>query len=170
MSKVTNIVIAGLGGQGVVRASDILAGAAFMSQFESAEDFYSWVDFFYRDDRTRPALPLLLDNQIYGFGIALACDFLKELGYIKFAKPDVHLRRIFTSMELCSLEPNDYALLSAIVRVADNVGISPYTVDKTFWLIGSGKFYLHPGLKTVRRSEEFMSYAREKLKGTVHAC
>lgn len=29
MSKVTNVVIAGLGGQGVVRASDILAAAAF---------------------------------------------------------------------------------------------------------------------------------------------
>ncbi|MCE5310159.1 MAG: indolepyruvate oxidoreductase subunit beta [Acidobacteriales bacterium] len=34
MSKVTNVVIAGLGGQGVVRASDILAGAAFRAGYD----------------------------------------------------------------------------------------------------------------------------------------
>jgi indolepyruvate ferredoxin oxidoreductase beta subunit len=34
MNKVTNIVIAGLGGQGVVRASDILAGAAFRAGYD----------------------------------------------------------------------------------------------------------------------------------------
>ena len=32
--KVTNIVIAGLGGQGVIRASDILAYAAFLSGYD----------------------------------------------------------------------------------------------------------------------------------------
>jgi indolepyruvate ferredoxin oxidoreductase beta subunit len=34
MSKVINIIIAGLGGQGVVRASDILAGAAFRAGYD----------------------------------------------------------------------------------------------------------------------------------------
>jgi indolepyruvate ferredoxin oxidoreductase beta subunit len=34
MSKVTNVVIAGLGGQGVLKASDILADAAFRSGFD----------------------------------------------------------------------------------------------------------------------------------------
>jgi len=34
MSKVTNVVIAGLGGQGVLKASDILADAAFRAGFD----------------------------------------------------------------------------------------------------------------------------------------
>lgn len=34
MTKVRNVVIAGLGGQGVLKASDILAGAAFLAGFD----------------------------------------------------------------------------------------------------------------------------------------
>jgi indolepyruvate ferredoxin oxidoreductase beta subunit len=34
MNKITNIVVAGLGGQGVIKASDILSEAAFESGFE----------------------------------------------------------------------------------------------------------------------------------------
>lgn len=34
MTKVHNVVIAGLGGQGVLKASDILAGAAFLAGFD----------------------------------------------------------------------------------------------------------------------------------------
>ena len=34
MSKVTNVIVAGLGGQGVLKASDILAEAAFRRGFE----------------------------------------------------------------------------------------------------------------------------------------
>ncbi len=39
---------------------------------------------------------MLLGREINGFGFALSCDFLKELGYEDFPKPDVHLRDIFT--------------------------------------------------------------------------
>jgi indolepyruvate ferredoxin oxidoreductase beta subunit len=34
MNKTVNVIIAGLGGQGVIKASDILSGAAFLSGFE----------------------------------------------------------------------------------------------------------------------------------------
>jgi len=139
----------------------ILDGARFMTQFVSAEDFYTWVSIFYDDDRTRPALPLLLKEEISGFGLALACDFLKELGYVKFAKPDVHLRKIFTELELCRDGASDYELLRAIVRVADNCGITPYHADKVFWLIGSGNLYYH-NLNLGRRSAEFGSYCRKR--------
>ncbi len=42
----------------------ILSGAKFLVQFESANDFYEWVDFFDKDERARAALPLLLDQEI----------------------------------------------------------------------------------------------------------
>src|SRR5215212_95692 len=54
----------------------VLSGARFLSQFSTADDFYRWVDLFDKDERARPALPLLLTQEIEGFGFALACDFL----------------------------------------------------------------------------------------------
>jgi hypothetical protein len=65
-----------------------LSGAKFLSQFSSADDFYRWVDFFGEDERARSALPMLLPEEIAGFGFALACDFVKELDYENFSKPD----------------------------------------------------------------------------------
>ena len=119
----------------------ILSGARFMSQFETPDDFYNWVSFFNNDSRARPALPMLLAHEIEGFGFALASDFLKELGFINFAKPDVHLRDIFFGLNLCSASAKDYELSKAVVRLAINAGVSPYNADKIFWLIGSGFFY-----------------------------
>ena len=121
----------------------VLSAAEFLSRFESANDFYSWVDFFDGDSRARPGLPLIISEEVKGFGFALACDFLKELGYANFGKPDVHIRDIFIAAGLCSADVGDYELLKVICRVAESANESPYTVDKVFWLIGSGYFYNH---------------------------
>lgn len=121
----------------------ILSAAAFMERFKSANDFYKWVDFFDLDDRVRPGLPLILSQEIPGMGFALACDFLKELGYAKFGKPDVHIRDIFQAAGLCDKLTSDYQLLRTLCRVADHANVSAYEVDKVFWLIGSGDFYNH---------------------------
>jgi hypothetical protein len=65
---------------------------------------------------------------------------LKELGYINFPKPDVHLRDMFAALELCENEVDDYRLFKAIIRVAKNAGVTPYALDKLFWLIGRETF------------------------------
>ena len=122
----------------------VLSSAAFMAQFNSAEDFFGWVDLFDRDDRTRVALPLLLEVEIYGVGFPLACDFLKQMGYLNFAKPDVHIRDIFTAVALCPAGANHYELFKAVVRVAHSCGKTAYDVDKLFWHIGTGYFYEDP--------------------------
>jgi len=122
----------------------ILSGASFLVQFKSATDFFQWVDFFDSDSRARPSLPLLLSREIDGFGFALACDFLKEMGYVGFPKPDVHLRDIFRGVGLCDKPQDDYTLFKSIVRLAANAKVTPYNADKVFWLIGSGYFYADP--------------------------
>lgn len=139
----------------------ILSGARFLAQFQSAEDFYQWTNWFYEDERARPALPLLLKEEISGFGFALACDFLKEVGFLEYGKPDTWLRKIFVSLELCSPEATDSELLKAIIRVAQNAGVTPYKVDKVFWLIGSGNFYLD-GKKTRRNAEKFIECVKSQ--------
>lgn len=122
----------------------ILSAASFMTQFQTSEDFYQWANFFDNDDRARPALPMLIDAEIHGIGFALACDFLKELGYLNFAKPDVHIRDIFVALHLCAPKAKDFEILQAVVRLASHVNQTPYAVDKLFWLIGSGYFYEDP--------------------------
>src|SRR5664280_368616 len=146
----------------------ILSAANFVEQFSSASDFFSWVDFFDKDDRARASLPMLLSREIEGFGFALSCDFLKEMGYVNFPKPDVHLRDIFTALSLCSDKADDYQLFKAVIRVAGNTGVSAYNADKVFWLIGSGYFYsdLHIGSKgrVGSQKKEFIEYAKPLLE------
>ena len=146
----------------------VLSGARFLSRFSSADDFYEWVDFFDEDERARPALPLLLAQEIEGFGFALACDFLKELGYENFSKPDVHVKDIFWTIGLSPSGTSDYEVFRAVARVAQNAGVTPYNVDKLFWLIGSGYFYDDPHVgnkgRIGSRKKEFIEVAKTQLE------
>jgi thermostable 8-oxoguanine DNA glycosylase len=121
-------------------AKSLLSAKQFLSQFLDYDDFKKWIEFFDKDDRTRPALPMILSHEIYGLGFALACDFLKELGYVNFGKPDVHIKDIFIELGLSQVN-SDYFILKDIAKVARNTGKTPYHIDKLFWLIGSGNFY-----------------------------
>ena len=146
----------------------ILSAASFLTKFDSVDDFYKWVDFFDKDDRARPALPMLLSQEIDGFGFALSCDFLKELGYMNFAKPDVHVKDVFKGLALCAQDATDYEVFNAMARVARSVNVTPYNVDKLFWLIGSGYFYddRHIGDqgRIGNHKKEFIAYAKARLK------
>ncbi len=114
----------------------IISSADFMSEFQTAERFYQQVDSFYKYENMRATLPLWISAEIFGIGFALACDFLKEIGYTEYPKPDVHLSDIFKQSHLVPYSANDYQLYKAILRFAKNVGVTPYEVDKVFWLIG----------------------------------
>ncbi len=148
----------------------ILSSAKFLSQFESADDFYGWVDFFDADERARPALPMLLSQEVDGFGFALACDFLKELGYENFSKPDVHVKEIFEGIGLCPHGSSDYEVFKAVARVARNASVTPYNVDKLFWLVGSWYFYDDQQVgnkgrigRRKERKKRFIEVARSRL-------
>jgi len=146
----------------------ILSAATFVDQFSSAEAFCKWVDVLDHDPLTRAALPLMIAREVDGIGFALACDFLKEIGYVTFPKPDVHLRHIFVALGLCEDKPEDYILCKAIVRLAENAGVTPYAADKIFWLIGSGDFYANPEIgrngKIGSRKRAFIAYARKHIR------
>lgn len=116
-----------------------IAGANFLNQFVDVNDFVSWARHFYDDKRSIAALPLLIQQEIPGFGYALACDFLKELGFVNFGKPDVHIKEIFTGCGLCEEKPTEYALQKTIMRIATVSNTTPFAVDRVFWLIGSGR-------------------------------
>lgn len=144
-----------------------LGGARFLAGFRSAEEFYAWADVFHDDDRKVPALPLLLSKEVPGFGFALACDFLMDLGYFKLTKPDVHVKAIVRGLRLCEPEADDYAIYKSVVRIARHQGTTPYDVGQTFWLVGSGHFYRHPTIgkngRIVTDRDWFVRRARRQL-------
>jgi hypothetical protein len=143
----------------------ILSSAEFLQQFNSTDDFYSWVNFFVKDERARASLPMIISREIDGFGFALACDLLKELGYVEFPKPDVHLRDIFSALNLCDKPKDDYRLFKAIVRVAHNASVTPYNADKIFWLIGSGYFYADDEIGRIpSQKKQFIQFAKSQLE------
>jgi len=124
----------------------ILSSAAFFGQFKNGKDFYDWANHLYQDQRSMAALPMILAAEVEGIGYPLACDFLKELGFVNYGKPDVHVIEIFVGIGLCEQGASPYHVQKVISQIASAAGVSSYNVDKLFWLIGSGKFYNHPNL------------------------
>jgi len=124
----------------------ILSSAAFLGQFKSGEDFYDWANHLYQDQRSMAALPMILAAEVEGIGYPLACDFLKELGFVDYGKPDVHVIEIFVGIGLCEHGASPYHVQKIISQIASAAEVSSYNVDKLFWLIGSGRFYDHLAL------------------------
>lgn len=146
----------------------VIDSAHFLTTFETAADFYNWTDIFSKDSRAKPALPLMISYEISGIGFPLACDFLKELGFSEYGKPDVHLKNIFKELGLIdaqkvSAAKSDYQTLKVIDRIAKENNVTSYAVDKMFWLIGSGSFYLSD-LNIGRNKNLFLSYVNKNIQ------
>lgn len=144
----------------------VVDAARFMSAFKDTDDFREFVKRFDYNRATRMALPLLISTKIRGIGFALACDALKELGFIDYPKPDVHLIEIFSQLGLSEADP--ISVFETIVEMAEvckdvDPESSPYKVDKILWLICSGRFYLDD-ISVGRHKDEFIEKARIKLE------
>ena len=142
------------------RSKSIISSAKFLSQFTSIEDFRQFIERFSYNEVTRVALPMLISQEILWYGFALACDFIKELWYTDYCKPDIHLIDVFYGLWLC--ERNDYSTFKCIVKTAKEWEITPYKLDKTIWLICSGNFYFN-NIKIWSHKREFIEYMKSNL-------
>lgn len=122
----------------------IVSVAVFLSQFKDIQDFYEWVNTFYNDKKSMAVLPLLISTELFGFQFALTCDFLKELGFTNYGKPDVHIKDILEAYGFISEKASDYAILKTMINISNDANVSCYEFDKVLWLIGSGRFYNNP--------------------------
>lgn len=145
----------------------VIDSAHFLNAFKDTESFYNWADGFANDEKTKAALPLLISIEVSGIGFPLACDFLKEIGYINFGKPDVHLKEVFKALNL--IDPNekstikqDYQTIKCIDKIAIESNTTSFKVDKIFWLIGSGNFYL-ANINIGRNRNEFIKEAKKQF-------
>ena len=145
----------------VIFCKSIISASHFLSEFSSKEEFDNFVSQFYLNEYTRLSLPLLLGKEIYGMGFALACDFLKENGYPKFVKPDGHIIAIFYEIGI-SKSDYDYDVFKDVIRFSETINELPYRVDKLFWLVGSGYFYLDK-VKIGKNRNKFIRKIKREL-------
>lgn len=139
----------------------IISGSEFMASFTDKNDFDKFIKTFSHNKYTKAALPMLLSKEIKGFGFALACDFLKEIGYRDYPKPDVMLIDVFYGLKL-SKSNEQYDVYKTIIEMAEAVGEDAYTIDKIFWLIGSGKLVDNKSIGSNR--DKFIMSIKAKLK------
>lgn len=145
----------------VMFTKGILSCSKFLSKFDNIVEFDNFVTTFSFNEYSIAALPMLLEKEIYGYGFPLACDFLKELGYTKYCKPDVHLKDIFAELNLIESK-SDYEVFKKIVEIGNEVGEEPVIVDKVFWLIGSGKFHFSD-INIGSQKKAFIGHIRNAL-------
>jgi hypothetical protein len=126
----------------VIYCKAILSIAQFLSAYRTISEFNNFIEGFYTNEYSRVALPLLLEKEIFGFGFALACDCLKENGYPFFVKPDTHINDIAIGLGITKAN-SDYQIFKDVEAYCQRVNKIPYEVDKLFWLVGSGNFYLY---------------------------
>ncbi len=146
----------------------VIDSAYFLSKFPNSSSFLSWADDFIRDEKSKPALPLLISIEIRGIGFALACDFLKEIGYSGFGKPDTQIKQIFSELNLIDSKEKselqkDYQTFKMIDQIARENDVTSFMVDKVFWLIGSGNFYL-TGFQIRDSKDDFITKAKKHFR------
>ena len=60
-----------------------------------------------------------------------------------------------------SQSEEDYQVFKAIIRVAKNVGVTPFNVDALFWLVGSGNFH-RDNFRVRTNRDKFIEFVRNR--------
>lgn len=93
----------------------------------------------------RWALINIIAQSVNGIGTALACDFLKETGFLNYGKPDVHVKRIFERIgiidyfnEITVYSNKDFFIFRILDILAQKSEKSLFEIDKILWLFATG--------------------------------
>ena len=134
----------------------VIDSAKYISKFKTFERFNEYVT----KTSDLKTVPLSMSSQIRGMGFAIASLSLKELGYLDYVKPDVHLIDICVGLDISSKNPLD--VFDAMIEIAKDNAITPYKLDKVLWLVCSGNFYKHD-IKVGGRKSELIAKVNGKI-------
>ncbi len=134
--------------------NSVVDSAKFVMTFKNIEQF----DAFVTESNDLKMVPLLISKKIRGIGFALACNALKELGYLDYVKPDIHLIDICDALGISGRDQIE--VFDAMQQIAKDNNITPYKLDKVLWLVCSGNFYKEQ-IRVKGRKDELIS----KVKG-----
>jgi hypothetical protein len=136
----------------------IVAGAACFAQFADGADFARMVRGQIAAGR-EAAIGLPCKFRFPGLSYALAADLLKEVGVREVGKPDVHVRRCLAAIGWAGQYASDLAVQEVFWNAWQVLGdgYPPVTLDKLFFLVGSGRFEMvAPAYKCRPRFAEFV--------------
>jgi hypothetical protein len=124
----------------------IIDSARWISQFKDFQAFLKYVKPFHK--RGFEGLTMMAeslgDGRIKGFKIALAFNFIKELGLPiskDTAKPDTHTIQTMVSLGLSKRSDSENDIVLAISNLANRIGITTFAMDRLIWLSNSGNFF-----------------------------
>lgn len=161
--------------------STIITGANYLCKFKTADEFYNYFENVSKQpgDQAERMAQKELSGSITGFGPALSLDFLKELGFANYVKPDVHTMEICYGLGLTKGNKDDRGTVRVMKAIATDAEQTPYSLDRMFWLIGSGSFGDHDELpvehttwargkfnnkwQAPKRREKFIEYMKEEI-------
>ena len=93
----------------------------------------------------RWALVNIIAHSIDGIATALACDFLKETGFLNYGKPDVHIKRIFERIGLIDYfeditvySNEDFFIFRILDILSQKTNKTLFEIDKILWLFATG--------------------------------
>lgn len=113
-------------------------GAKFLCGFDNAEEFFRFANQYDKTIGDRWMLATHIATQINGMGTALACNFLKEIGLVRYSKPDT---QVIGLLKEADLSPTDqYAAFWTMSKIAEAASVNDYTVDKVLWLIATSRW------------------------------
>lgn len=136
-------------------AKSVISAANFINEFSSIEEFDNFIKKY---DNNKIELITLLQNKVYGLGFALACNFLKDLGYSDYSKPDVHIKDIFLAFDFC--DKDDYSVFNAVSEMSSLVKDSAFNIDRLLWFLCSGKI---DDVKIGKHKDELINRVKDKF-------
>ncbi len=145
----------------------IVDGASILSRYNNVQEFVDAINGFEQShgltfEQYQDVMPTRMrastgrnNWKIYGMKNAIACNFLKEIGFTNYVKPDTHLKAAFDAVELSYSSDDDCLRLGR--KLAESYGVTPYALDRIIWLCCSGHYYRH--------SQKKLGGGSKKLKG-----
>lgn len=115
----------------------IITGAKFLCEFKTIEELSQKLNTYESDCE----LIKMIKSKIKGMGYALACSFLKDLGYEEYLKPDTYVKCICLELGLIKNKNDNYCCLKKMQELAEINNVKAYMLDRIFWMICSNKVY-----------------------------
>lgn len=132
----------------------ILDGAYILSRFSNVNQFIDEINNFanlhngltfeqYQDSKgtNMRASQNTRGWKIYGMKNAIASNFLKEIGFLDYVKPDTHFKAALQAINVTFTDDND--CLRKGRDIARKCRVTPYALDRVVWLCCSGHYYRH---------------------------
>lgn len=143
-------------------SKSIISSCEFLSKFKSVNEFKCFIESYNKDVDSRIKLIKYVQHNVHWFWFALSCDFIKELWYTSFCKPDVHIKDVLLWLGLCN-STDDEIVFRCLNTLAEEWWFTPYKLDKILWIICSGKFYsskINVRAEISRHKDQFIEYMK----------